>query len=525
MAFRAKLILLLASLLLAQGLYLGTLTLSQSRESLRAALHRGAAQIALRMADEIARIVGAADKILELGARELADEFTRGDSSRFASALRALDETHLTLERLLLVDRSGRVLAASFTGAPASVAGDPMLLLALDSDAIGPLLTRRKGVSPPALQIARPIRGARGEVLGALLGTLELTEITGALQGVSIGKTGSLYLVDREGEVLAAADPNVPVGRPLHREAAREAGRLALRGVRELEIPGKEPLIGAYAAVVGLGWTLAVQQTAEEAYLPVTRLQRRILLATGLALLVAALLAGGLGTWLTRPIRRLTARVRAVTRPEDLGQGFRVPGSDEVAQLAAALTRMADLILTRDREIRQRNRELEALNTVTAAVSRTLDLDRILNTALETVMSVLAVDACHFRVLDPATDELVLRAHRGRGERFVRDRARIRWQDSPLAREAASRGEYISIADITADPRGVELYAREEGLRAFAIFALMGETGPVGLLCVYRREPRPFTPQELLLLSVLGGQVGVAIDTARLYGDLKASTG
>ena len=61
MAFRTKLILLLASLLLAQGLYLGTLTVRESQESLRSALQRGAAQIALRMADEIARIVGAAD--------------------------------------------------------------------------------------------------------------------------------------------------------------------------------------------------------------------------------------------------------------------------------------------------------------------------------------------------------------------------------------------------------------------------------------------------------------------------------
>jgi len=523
-AFRTKLILLLAGLLLAQGLYLGTLTVRESQESLRSALQRGAAQIALRMADEIARIVGAADKVLELGARELADGVSGGDTTRLRSALRALDETHLTLERLLLVDRTGRVLAASFSGAPASVAGEPGFLLALDPGAVGPLLTRDREAGRPTLRIARPIRGSRGEVVGALLGTLELTEIADAMRGVSIGKTGSLYLVDREGELLAGADRNPPGERTLHLEAAREAARLTLRGVRELEIPGREALIGAYAAVVGTGWTLAVQQTAGEAYLPASRLQTRILVATGLGILVAALLAGGLGTWLTRPIRRLTSRVRAVTRPEDLAAGFTVPGRDEVAQLSAALTRMAEVILSRDREIRQRNRELEAVNTVIAAVSRTLDLDRILETALETVMSVLAVDACHFRVLDPATDELVLRAHRGRGERFVRERGRIRWQDSPLAREAAGRGEYISIPDITADPRGGKLYAREEGLKAFAIFALMAETGPVGLLCVYRREARPFTPQELLLLNVLGGQVGVAIDTARLYGDLQAST-
>jgi len=524
MAFRTKLILLLASLLLAQGLYLGTLTLRQSQESLRSALQRGAAQVALGLADEIARIVGAADKVLELGARGLMEEVPGGDPARLRSALRALDETHLTLERLLLVDRTGRVLAASFTGAPPSVAGDPALLLALDQNAIGPLLTRDRESSPPTLRIARPVRGSRGEVVGALLGILELTEIADAMRGVSIGKTGSLYLVDREGEVLAVADRNPPGEQTLHLEAAREAARLTLRGVRELEIPGREPLIGAYAAVVGTGWTLAVQQTAGEAYLPAARLQRRILVATGLAVLVAAILAGGLGTWLTRPIRRLTTRVRAVTRPEDLAAGFSVPGQDEVAQLSAALTRMAELILSRDREIRQRNRELEALNTVITAVGRTLDLDRILETALETVMSILPVDACHFRVLDPGTDELVLRAHRGRGERFVRERARMRWQDSPLAREAAARGEHICISDITADPRGVELYARKEGLKAFAMFPLVAETGPVGLLCVCRREVRPFSAQEFLLLNVLGGQVGMAIDSARLYGDLQAST-
>jgi hypothetical protein len=60
-------------------------------------------------------------------------------------------------------------------------------------------------------------------------------------------------------------------------------------------------------------------------------------------------------------------------------------------------------------EVKRQTGQLSAINTVTSAVSQSLDLNLTLQTALEAVLSVIPVDASGISMIDEAAGELVLK--------------------------------------------------------------------------------------------------------------------
>ena len=67
-----------------------------------------------------------------------------------------------------------------------------------------------------------------------------------------------------------------------------------------------------------------------------------------------------------------------------------------------------------------RSRQLSVLNTIGAAVSRSLNLEMILNEAIERMIEALNFDASWIYILDSSGEELSLKAHKGLGEDIAR---------------------------------------------------------------------------------------------------------
>jgi signal transduction histidine kinase len=85
---------------------------------------------------------------------------------------------------------------------------------------------------------------------------------------------------------------------------------------------------------------------------------------------------------------------------------------------------------------------------------------------------------------------------------------------------AGSR-EPIALADIATDPRAEREAVREEEIHAFASIPLHAKEQIVGVLNVARRDLRPFSEREVGLLTAFGHQIGVAIENARLWSEVK----
>src|SRR5690606_22176236 len=74
------------------------------------------------------------------------------------------------------------------------------------------------------------------------------------------------------------------------------------------------------------------------------------------------------------------------------------------------------------RELKQRIDQLAAIGTVAATVGQSLDLDRILSTALQAVIDIVDAEAGGISLNDEESNEVVLRARLGWTQDFVNDR-------------------------------------------------------------------------------------------------------
>jgi signal transduction histidine kinase len=111
---------------------------------------------------------------------------------------------------------------------------------------------------------------------------------------------------------------------------------------------------------------------------------------------------------------------------------------------------------------------------------------------------------------------LHLRAHRGFSARLAHDVAEQE-VGTGVDGWVAQTGEPLLIEDVKQDAPQPLPVSIEEGLRSFAAVPLRAKDSVVGTLGVATRGDRRFTDDEVELLSAIGGQVGLAVENARLY--------
>ncbi|MGA9348188.1 MAG: GAF domain-containing protein [Anaerolineae bacterium] len=181
------------------------------------------------------------------------------------------------------------------------------------------------------------------------------------------------------------------------------------------------------------------------------------------------------------------------------------------------------MIETQEREKRLRQKavsRLRAINAVTAIVTESLELEHILNGALDKVLEVTGLEAGLIFFLDKQTQELILAAYRGVSKESAAGVDRLRLGEGFSGRVAQS-GEPMVVQDASRDPRLTRLAVRQEGLKGQIIVPLKSKGEVQGVLAVATRESRQFLPEELELITAIGNQIGVAIENARLHRDVE----
>jgi PAS domain S-box-containing protein len=171
-------------------------------------------------------------------------------------------------------------------------------------------------------------------------------------------------------------------------------------------------------------------------------------------------------------------------------------------------------------ELKRQTGQLAAINTVTTAVSQSLDLNVTLETALEAVLSVIPVDASGISMVDEAAGELVLRAQRGWRKDFVSKPMRIPLGQG-LSGQAVARDEVVVTGDVTNDMRLAVPAFSEEKVLAQALAPMHARGRVIGVLSVMSHKPYEFDQDEIRVLRAIADQVGLALDNARLYEAVK----
>ncbi|MCK9637992.1 MAG: ATP-binding protein [Methylobacter tundripaludum] len=200
-----------------------------------------------------------------------------------------------------------------------------------------------------AIFIVAPMFNA-GRVVGTLALQMDLDKLT-AVSGdtTGLGVTGETLLAQVDG------DQAVYVGSLRHVQNAAFRYRVpldklaapmrsALNGGHDKGITrdyaGVE-VIGAWRYLPALRWGMVVKMDASEAFAPLYLLQKSSLIALGLLLLVASLVALMLGRTLVTPIRRLIIATERIAGG-DLNHRAPLAGCDEFKQLAVSFNTMTE---------------------------------------------------------------------------------------------------------------------------------------------------------------------------------------
>ncbi len=168
---------------------------------------------------------------------------------------------------------------------------------------------------------------------------------------------------------------------------------------------------------------------------------------------------------------------------------------------------------TTTEEVAQR---LAALSDVASTVSRSLDLDLTLNTALDKVMALVKAEIGGILLYHERTCTLYHRAHRGLSETFLQRINKLKLGEG-IPGKAAEIRETIYTPDIASDSMMAQPLPELREFGAFLSIPLVARDRLLGVMNLATKDESGFSPEAISLVTSVSDQIAVAIENAQLY--------
>lgn len=160
--------------------------------------------------------------------------------------------------------------------------------------------------------------------------------------------------------------------------------------------------------------------------------------------------------------------------------------------------------------------ELAIHEIIAATVAQTLDLDKILDTALEKIMDFLGVKNGGVYLLNPQTNQLVLRRYKKLTESFIKEKNRVNMGEGCTG-IAAKSGEIYCAFGMPEKQYICEDAERLMELDCFVAAPIMVKGKAIGVIELFAPSARRITKTEAMLITTISNQIGIAIENAKLY--------
>jgi len=190
------------------------------------------------------------------------------------------------------------------------------------------------------------------------------------------------------------------------------------------------------------------------------------------------------------------------------------------AAIAIDNARLVRETLDRGRELAQRNQELEALNAVVTTAAQSLDLESLLHDTLDKVLSVLHTNAGEIFLREETSGDLVMAVHRGSFPSAFYSLSRFESGKGFIGIVAAT-GEPLITGELHRDTRFVREEVVRAGIRSFACIPITVKNQVIGVMSLATMRRDGFAEHNLDLLTAIGRQIGVAVENARLYSEVR----
>ncbi len=341
-------------------------------------------QIALSSAGRISQFI---TDHLRL-ARTLASDETfsaalaRRDMAGLGEKLERIVQANPDLQRVVLADAQGRVLASSEPaklGLGLDLAGEPWFLEVRKGSAYTGDLALSRQDSQAGLVMAQPVQNAQGQVVGVLALRLRGSSLASIVDEVRNDASLTPFLIDHDGVVLhhlqedlvfSSLMPLAPERWAVLREeqrfrrdsitslneavlaaamvGAQKTGHVAYRS----SVHQRDEIAG-YAPVAANRWVVGVSKSRTDFEAPLQPLYTQLQWSVALVGLLFAGLALRFARSIVRPIRALTQAANALKEGQYDGTGVEVQRRDELGQLGRTFNVMIDVLRQRERERRR----------------------------------------------------------------------------------------------------------------------------------------------------------------------------
>ncbi len=178
---------------------------------------------------------------------------------------------------------------------------------------------------------------------------------------------------------------------------------------------------------------------------------------------------------------------------------------------------------------RKHHRELHLFNQIATIAAHTLDLQEIINEVLAAVLEFFHIDAGLLLLWDRARQRLTYAASQGFPQEYLGQLSGRRLENLMGAKRPRAI-EPLIIQDITADPRLLsstftDLIRRDPRFQAVVSIPLRYRDDLTGFLNLAAENAGAFqsSRRRKYFLGILGNQIGLAIENARLYHELRRS--
>jgi PAS domain S-box-containing protein len=192
----------------------------------------------------------------------------------------------------------------------------------------------------PTIEIAVPVQEYKGKPVGVLSAKIHLRYLWNLIPQIQVGKEGSTYVVEKEGNLIAHSDTRrVLLGPNVRALSMVDKVVLGKEGHLEFEYPEGERVLCLYKPIKKLRWGVIVQVPVKEAYGPLEQITHTALIWILVGLVIAILLSLFLMMKLTLPIKRLSKKMGEVAKG-NLNTYIQPSAKDEMGFLTESFNQM-----------------------------------------------------------------------------------------------------------------------------------------------------------------------------------------
>lgn len=222
-----------------------------------------------------------------------------------------------------------------------------------------------------------------------------------------------------------------------------------------------------------------------------------------------------------------TDEITAMSRAVEIFRRNTIERDGLLAEKAQAAERLEKQVEERTSELSEALQQQTATANVLKIISRsTFDLQAVLDTLTESAAQLCEADMAAVTRPDAEGRFRYSTNYRFPPDwlQFV-DQIRFERERGSVVGRVLVTGRVLQIADVLADPEYTYRdQAKRAGFRTFLGVPLMREGKPIGVLVLGRKTIRPFTENQIELLTTFADQAVIAIENVRLFDEIQQKT-